>query len=430
MSRNPKLEPKSEELKRIVNMNLGEAKSLQEQLIIKNWSTIIMDLCHGFSAEDVADKYQVGRRTFFRFLERRGITLSEIKEACEREREARELSKKQLLAEKARRLMKIPSNYDEMDNDPWIADFMNELKAQGVTKHTLARYRKTWFDLMTFTQHHLSQITEDDMKNFIRAKLEEAEKNGVDVRSTQFLINFSVSYITPLRILAKYLGLPIKPYLKTVEYEGMYRHVRITLEERYKLLRYLREALRERDYIGIRGLLVTAYETGSRADGLYKGELIEAEKFGMKVYYFKTEEKGKRAKITWLKPVKPKWVPYIAEWIRYRKNMFIRRARDILKEAYEAVLNEGLTKEYALAHQLHVWRHTATNDLLEETGYNLMIVAKRLGWKNPNMIVKVYGDISEEMLLALSGYGELRERAKHEFLYNTYYERAVEEGLL
>jgi hypothetical protein len=46
------------------------------------------------------------------------------------------------------------------------------------------------------------------------------------------------------------------------------------------------------------------------------------------------------------------------------------------------------------------------------------------------MIVKVYGDISEEMLLALSGYGEIRERAKHEFLYNEYLERAVEEGLL
>ena len=425
-----RIEPKSEELRKLMNMSLGEAKSLQEQIIIKNWSTIIMDLCHGFSAEDVADKYNVGRRTFFRFLERRNITLSMIKEACEREREARELSKKQLLAEKARRLMKVPSSYDEMESDPWISDFLNELKAQGITKHTLARYRRTWFDLMAFTQHHLSQITEDDMKNFIRAKLEEAEKNGIDTRSPQFLFNFSSVVISPLRVLAKYLGLPIKPYLRTIEYEGMYRHVRITHEERYKLLRYLREVLRERDYIGIRGLLVTAYETGSRADGLFRGELIEMERYGMKVYYFKTEEKGKRARIIWQKPVKPKWTPYIQEWVKYRKNINERRVKNILKDAYEAVLDEGLTKEYALEHPLHVWRHTATNDLLEETNYNLMIVAKRLGWKNPSMIVKVYGDISEEMLLALSGYGEIRERAKHEFLYNEYLERAVEEGLL
>jgi len=420
----------SEELKRIVNMDLGEPKSLQEQIIIKNWSTIVMDLCFGFSAEDVADKYGIGRRTFFRFLERRDISLSMIKEACEREREARELSKKQLLAEKARRLLKIPTNYDEMENDPWIADFLNELKAQGIAANTLTRYRRTWFDLMTFTQHHLSQVTEDDIRNYVRAKLEEAEKNGVDIRSPQFLFNFSSVVISPLRVLAKYLGLPIKPYLRTVEYEGMYRHVRIKLEERYRLLKYLKETLRERDYVAVRGLLVTAYETGSRADGLFKGELVEVEKYGMKIYYFKTEEKGKRARIIWQKPIKPKWVVYISDWIRYRKNVNERRVKSILKDAYEAVLNEGLTKEYALEHPLHVWRHTATNDLLEETNYNLMIVAKRLGWKNPSMIVKVYGDISEEMLLALSGYGEIRERAKHEFLYNTYYERAVSEGLL
>jgi hypothetical protein len=34
------------------------------------------------------------------------------------------------------------------------------------------------------------------------------------------------------------------------------------------------------------------------------------------------------------------------------------------------------------------------------------------------------------MLLSLSGYGIKVERAKHEFLYNAWLERAREEGLL
>ena len=89
-----------------------------------------------------------------------------------------------------------------------------------------------------------------------------------------------------------------------------------------------------------------------------------------------------------------------------------------------------MTKKYALAHPIHVWRHTAANDLLEATEWNLMIVAKRLGWKNPSMIVNVYGDMDKAALLKISGYNTGFKPAKFEFLHGEYYERAKAEGLI
>jgi Phage integrase family. len=108
----------------------------------------------------------------------------------------------------------------------------------------------------------------------------------------------------------------------------------------------------------------------------------------------------------------------------------LRRIKEILREAYEAVLPEGLTKRYALEHPFHVWRHTAANDLLEASNYNLMLVAQKLGWKNVQMIVNVYGTMDKQMLLKLSGYNIEYQVAKFEFLYDEYYQRAKREGLI
>jgi integrase len=410
-------------------MELGEARGLAEQVIIKNWKSILKDVCFGLSAEDLSTKYGFSRRSFFYFLERRGLTFKAIEEACTEEREAREIAKREALQLKQARLKVIPKSIEEALNDPFINEIIERKTAKGVTRQTVTNYVRTWLELMGYVEKHLEDITLEDMIGFINFKIKQAEGNGVDTRSRRFLNNFSSNVITPLRVLALHKGLPVEDILETIEYEGLYRHVRISVEERYKILKYLKENY-PRQYEALRGLLVLAYETGSRREGLWKGELLKVSKFGIEVWIYRTEEKGRRAKIIWEKLVKPQWALYIESWIKARSKISYETARKILHKAYEEVLEEGITKEYALMRPLHVWRHTATNDLLEETGYNLMIVAKRLGWKNVQMITKVYGDISEEMLLSLSGYGIKVERAKHEFLYNSLLQQAKEEGLL
>jgi integrase len=422
-------EPMSEALKKLWDMDLGEPRGLAEQIIIKNWKNILKDVCFGLSAEDIATKYGVSRRSIFYFLERRGLTFRMIEEACKEEREAREISKREALMLKQARLKVIPSTIEEALRDPFIQELVEDLKASNIKEKTLQRYLSCYIDLMKTLDKHIEDVTEEDLRKYVAMRIERAKQEGIDVNSPRFMNTFAPGVLVPLRVLAKFKGLPIKKYLRIPEYEGMYRNVRITVEERYKILKYLKEHY-SKDYEALRGLLILAYETGSRMEGLWKGELLKINKFGLEVWIYRTEEKGKRAKIVWEKLIKPHWIQYIEPWLKKRKKYSPVRVNKILKEAYNAVLEDGLTKEYALEKPLHVWRHTACNDLLEETGYNLMLVSKRLGWKNPAMIVKVYGDISEEMLLSLSGYGIKVERAKHEFLYNEWLSRAKEEGLL
>jgi integrase len=422
-------EPQSEALRKLWGMDLGEPRGLAEQIIMRNWRAILKDVCFGLSAEDIATKYGFSRRSFFYFLERRGLSFKAIEEACKEEREAREVAKRELLQLKQQRLKVIPSTVEEAMRDTFIQELVEDLRAGNVKEKTLARYLSCYIDLMKTLEKHIEDVTEEDLRSYVAMKIEQAKANGNNVDSPKFLYTFATQVLTPLRVLAKFKGLPIRKYLKIPEYEGMYRNVRITPQERYMIIKYLKEHY-PRDYEALRGLLILAYETGSRAEGLWKGELIKVQKFGISIWIYRTEEKGKRAKIVWEKLIKPHWVEHIQPWLRKRKRYGSERVNRILKEAYMNVVEDGLTKEYAMEKPLHVWRHTACNDLLEETGYNLMIVSKRLGWKNPSMIVKVYGDISEEMLLSLSGYGIKVERAKHEFLYNEWLERAKQEGLL
>jgi integrase len=422
-------EPISEALKKLWDLDLGEARGLAESIIMKNWRNILKDVCFGLSAEDLSTKYGFSRRSLFYFLERRGLTFKAIEEACVEEREAREIAKREALQLKQTRLKIIPSTIEEALKDPFIQEIVEDLRAGNVKETTIRRYISTYIDLMKTLEKHIEDVTEEDLRSYVAMKIENAKQNGNNVDSPSFLYAFSAMVLTPLRVLAKFRGLPLKKYLRIPEYEGLYRNVRISLEERYKILKYLKEHY-PKDYEALRGLLILAYETGSRMEGLWKGELMKINKFGLEIYVYRTEEKGKRAKIVWEKLVKPSWIPYIEAWIKKRHRYHVLRVNRILKEAYQAVLEDGLTKEYAMEKPLHVWRHTSCNDLLEETGYNLMIVAKRLGWKNVQMITKVYGDISEEMLLSLSGYGIKVERAKHEFLYNSWLEKAKQEGLL
>jgi integrase len=68
---------------------------------------------------------------------------------------------------------------------------------------------------------------------------------------------------------------------------------------------------------------------------------------------------------------------------------------------------------------LHIWRHTAAQDLLYATHYNYELSAQILGWKSTEMMKKRYGKMPDEErttgLKESMGIKILRE--KREFLF-------------
>jgi len=436
-----KWEPRSESLRRILQVWRGKShlqkKSINYEVVAKNWESIVKDVCYGLSAADIATKYKVARRTLFRILRDLGVTIPEIQKACREEEEIKRLSREEKLKKKMERLKMLPSSLEDFMKLPIIEEFVRQLRVKGDTNETIKRNIKVIFELCHYKDKHPEDITIDDIIEFIDAKRLEWAEKGKDLRKPEVAAQFSTQYISPLRVWCQFKGLPIPPALSTAEYHSPYRKVRITVEYRYRLLKWLKENERllkrhKLTYEEVRAALIFLYETGSRAQALTKKntEIIETEEYGVKVWYAHTREKGKKYAIEWWKPLSPKWVKYMLGHIPFENENKVNSLRKVLKLAYESVLPEGLTKKYALAHPIHVWRHTAANDLLESTNWNLMIVAKRLGWKNPSMIVNVYGDMDKAALLQISGYNVEFKKARFEFLWGEWEEKAKTEGLI
>ncbi|HID41616.1 MAG TPA: hypothetical protein EYP33_05615 [Pyrodictium sp.] len=421
--------PQSPSLKRVVDKGEVLAVRGQAMQILKaNWRAIVYDVCAGLAAHDIAVKYQVSERSLWNFLKKLDITMTDITKMCKEEEELKRMTRLEKIRKKQERMKILPTDFDEFRQLELIQELEKQLRLKDDTESNIKRNVKAIYELCLFTGKHPEDITIDDVLNFMDYKRLEWQERGKDLRAQHVLAQFSTQYISPLRVFAAFRGLPIPPALSTTEYYSPYHKVRITVEYRYKILKWVKENYPE-DYDTVRAVLIYLYETGSRASALSSVQFLETEEFGTRVIYAITEEKGKKARIRWEKPLNPKWYQYIKSKLPL-SNKEVERVRKILRKAYEAVLPEGLTRKYALEHGFHVWRHTAANDLLEASGYNLMLVAQKLGWKNVQMIVNVYGTMDRAMLLKLSGYNVNYEAAKFEFLYNHWEERAREEGLI
>jgi len=398
-----------------------------------HWETICELLGKGLSVEDVAVAMtkrgvEISRRSIFNFLKTINVSAIDIKHAYIEYDKKRKLTKAEKLAEKQRAMKVLPIEIESFKQLPIVQEIISDMKSQNVTSHHLSRCINTIYDLCHFTQKMPEDIDEQDVRNFVEYMKGKWLEQGKDLRKVEVASQFSTTVLTPLRIFCKARGLPIKPYLRTVEYTSPYRQVRLTPEQRYKVLKWIHDN-KPKDYEFVRDIIETLYVTGSRANALKTAKVIITERFGMKVAYLQTREKGKRHELLWEKAIPLDLAQRVSRWLPLTDRQ-LKRLRRILREAYEHVLEKGtLTYYYAIHHQLHVWRHTACNDLLEASNWNLMLVAKQLGWKNVQMIVLVYGEMSEAMRLRLLGYKVDVEQAKFEFLPNSWKEKAKKEGL-
>ena len=94
----------------------------------------------------------------------------------------------------------------------------------------------------------------------------------------------------------------------------------------------------------------------------------------------------------------------------------VREVRTFFKAAYREA---GIPKEFWSGLPLHIWRHTAAQDLLHATHFNYELLASILGWENTEVMKRSYGKMPDEerttgLMIAM---GLPAEREKREFLF-------------
>ena len=414
-----KTQIKSQKLKQIIFLGKNiQVRGLAMQIIQKNWEQIVWDLGYGLSANDVAIKYGFGRRSLFNFLKLLNISVEDIRNAVAEEKELKKKTRIEKLQLKQQRMKIVPNDYESLRN---ALPFWDKIKTKADrTKHT---YLRCWLEMVRTINKHPTDITSEDLEKFYEiARLEYYEKHKKDLErfgTKHVESKFSSEYITPLRVFAQYMGLRFVE--KTKEYESPYRSVRLTVKDRYEILRYIK-VVYPNEYEWIRATLEAEYYNGHRAKELLNISFEEREHY---VLVYAVGKRGIR-----YEKILPKYVYYDVKGKLPLNKYQLSKLRKILKEAYENVLDKNtITYYYAMKRPLHVWRHTACNDLIDYSNYNIGLIMAMLGWKNPKMIVNVYGEVTPDMVARQMGWIS-GERRKFEFLYNEWLEKAYKEGLI
>jgi len=152
---------------------------------------------------------------------------------------------------------------------------------------------------------------------------------------------------------------------------------------------------------------------------LWENVTIQPEMITIKVV-----DKGKRVGIIWFKQLvgeaKADFDRFVLVSQAKPIRMFpfrVRHVRAFLKAAYrEAGIPEKLWKGLPL----HIWRHTAAQDLLYATHYNYDLAAQILGWESTEVMKKSYGKIPDDErtvgLIEAMGLPVVKE--KREFLFS------------
>lgn len=402
--------PEIRQLIEMIKRSPPPARAPKQLIVYRNFESILSDICYGLSADQIAAKYDIGERTFWRFLERYGYTKDQIERLCQKEEAFRKMSAEEKRAEKEQRLLAPASDKKSLKR---MLSWINDLK-YTVSESTLDKYVNVWLELCQFADKHPSKITLNDIKEFIQAKKIEWKEKGLDINRRSIQARFSSEYITPIRVFCKFQGIPITPILKTAEYESPYRSVRINVDQRFCILKYLYENYPD-EYEYLKGIVFLLYYNGHRASELTRIEYEPRE------YYVVIRTWGKKG--LEYEKILPKYV--LDEVIEVLENppsqKKLIRIRKIMKEAYRQCLKKGtITYKYALEIKaLHVWRHTACNDLIDFTGYNLGIIMKTLGWKNPKMIVQVYGEVTLDQIARFMGWIKA-PRTQFDYIYNKH----------
>lgn len=391
---------------RVKSKKYGSTRFLDIETVIKTLKKLAnyqVERVQEINARELAEELGLGRSTFLDWLKKKyNLTYNELREkviAEIQEKRAEKLEKKELK-------LLPPKDFKEFIEMKEIKNMINELKASGRTEK--------------YVQSVVSNLWRvvDSLRVHPRVLLESMGSDNDIVRDYLANINNeNIKYAVKnaLRVFAKVNGGKIPLYLELPEYQGKYQNVIIEREARERLVQLILKNEKEGEkWVSALDFL---YYTGSRAEALTNAKLVfENEKY----LIYQTAEKGKKGrKIIWRKVVRKENNPFW-NWVKKYIPLSIgevKKLRSILSKYYDTLFKEGLitkdTYNYAKKHPLHVWRHTSCLEHLRYYKWNISVVAKLLGWKNPKMIIQVYGDIELDLVLEWEEISEEEWRKKY-----------------
>ena len=412
--------------------------SPQAEIIRNRWEEILVNVGRGFSVGEIAAAMKISRRVLFKYLNKLGVSVEEVRTAYREYQQEIERKRSEKITKLTAAMQAAPASWELFLQDPVIQDYMRKKKAQGITHEHILSTLKTVFRVARDLNVHPARFTKELVEEWITEYLSDL---GELLRDPAIAQKISGEIISPLREWGNYIGYRIM--YKTIKYQGQW-NVYFTRDERARILEIAKQLFPDKAE-WIEAMLKYYFYTGSRASAI-DFEVIEQHK---RYVLVKTEEKGKRTKLIWEKVIPGQEWPLISKYLpfkgsEYEKQKTLKQLRKLLIKIYmqlfslsdddvrriknaRLIPNNGepdlrqIVKEYgrkavyAIRHPLHIWRHTAAMTLLYATGWNYGLVSKALGWKNPEILMRVYGEMPRTALLEELGYLDKKEREEFTF---------------
>jgi len=333
--------------------------------------------------EEIAEKWGVSRATFFNWLKKKGLSVTQI---CEEMK--KELEEKEERRIKKKDIKKVPpKDFDEFMEFETVKKVYESMRINNLSESHINRTLRIWFKLCVFACKHPDYITQDDVHKFLVKMKEE----GKDLRNV----------ISTLQTIQKWQGRKILPSgIEQKEYKGKYTTCELMPEVRRIFLQYAKEMF-PKYYDLIEAVAKFLFYTGSRREALKTFSVAGEVKINIPEYdtnefiMVKTIEKGQKGEKRERLKIIPKHEfklkhPLSEGEVKKVENMFNKILQRILRE-HKDKLNKDTIEYIKLGRALHIWRHTACRSALKAFKWHRLMVARLLGWDKPDNL-QIYGD--------------------------------------
>lgn len=375
------------------------------------------------SPTELAEKLNVGRRTIYRRLD----------DIAEEEIEAifQELAQSELTPEQ--------TEYDVFLLIPEVEQYRIRLEDKRKTSkdYVKKRLRSLW-RICVHLKRHPDKLTIEEGGKLVSA-IEKGEVKNIGIESTKKTLRswFENRGISGQLLTAE--GIDGSASKGT----GKRARVRITATQRQRFMTVLRSKLKE-DFHGkktnisfgenpnlafsMEMLPIFLYYTGTRKTATLEATWSNVEDLEWKkpINRITVLDKGlhRKGRKTWHKRMTGDFLEGMkAFWEAIGKPKEGRIFPFTDHQIYEffkiCYVEADIPKKTYDKMTIHVWRHTACQDLLEATNYNYELVGAILGWENIETMKKSYGKVGESVIekALLEAMGIKVEWEKKEFKF-------------
>jgi len=287
---------------------------------------------------------------------------------------------------------------------PEMQEFIKTLKAQEVSKKHRKNATRIVFKVCKYLKLRPKALTIDRLKELRDLFLKVKEGKIKMGQASQSLFNYMrIWYLYSVGISKELLNKHGMVYQTSPI--GRYAREKIPMELREAFPKALHDTLKEKgeenEYPTYLSLTYWLFHTGTRINASLNESIEDItwyDTYGMAKVIDKGRHKLGRAK--WDKVIigeLEKAIKYNLECRGYTKigKLFpleYEKTRRVFREAYKRI-------DYHCKSPMHIWRHTASQELLDATGWNYDLVAAILGWKDTRTLKACYGEMGDAVKL-------------------------------